>query len=252
MIMIYAKPSTILLSTFLALSLLACSSADATKPGTEKPHWTEAFPMPSLLAEAPTLVSMDDLKALLDQPWYAAIDVQGAANPVVTSLNTCREYFYNKTSDLRALREYEQSAFAELEMACEATRLLTNAANSSESFLPVTILDENTPQQLPKVVALITSTSERDKAMADAEKQVWADVNAISATERLSDYQVRYISPTTEQVLSEIGRGDFNGDGVEDVLLSSQDSVKGGSYANVRLFVLSMNENGEWLLLDSY
>lgn len=247
------KLTTTLLATFLVAVLEGCSHSETTNNAALEPHWTDAFSMPDLLAEVPVLTGMDDLQALLDQAWYAAIDVQHTANPEVRSLNTCKDYFANRTPELRALREYGQSAFAELQMACEATRLLLAARTSTESFLPSSVLDENTPQRFPKEFALVTSASEREKLMADPKLAVWGDVDEIVEVDKKSAHEVRYTAADGgEQTLSELGRGDFNQDGVEDVLVRSHDSVQGGSYANVRLFVLSANKHGRWSLLDRF
>ena len=39
-----------------------------------------------------------------------------------------------------------------------------------------------------------------------------------------------------------VARGDFDGDGVEDMLLSSSDAARGGSYRAVRMFVLTRRQ----------
>jgi len=49
-----------------------------------------------------------------------------------------------------------------------------------------------------------------------------------------------------------MGRGDFNVDGLEDVLISSRDSVEGGSYFDFGLFTLSVNEKGKWQLIEEF
>jgi hypothetical protein len=232
--------------------LVACSNAQQIKAQHTPPQWTEAFTMPSLLAEEVDVTTPQDIQALLSRQWYGAIDIRHAANSKVTSLDNCSSYFHNKTPQLRALSDNQQSAFAELKMACEATRLMANANASTRSFLPNPILSKTTPQQLPKSIALVTSQTEREKLMANPNKQVWGDINTITHIERLSDYQMRYSSQTGDQTLAEIGRGDINQDGIEDVLIQCQDSVAGGSYSNFRLFVFSVNQNGEWKLLEHY
>ena len=41
------------------------------------------------------------------------------------------------------------------------------------------------------------------------------------------------------QELALVAKGDFNGDGIEDMLITSRDSVEGGSYRAIRLFLLT-------------
>jgi hypothetical protein len=232
--------------------LVGCSNAQQIKAQHTPPQWTEAFAMPSLLAEGMEVTTLQDIQALLSRQWYDAIDIRHATNTKLTSLDNCSTYFQNKTPHLRALRDNEQSAFAEVQMACEATRLIANADVSTRSFLPNPILSKTTPQQLPKTIALVTSQTEREKLMANSSKQVWGDINTITRIEKVSDYQMRYISQAGVQTLAEIGRGDINQDGIEDVLILCRDSIAGGSYSNFRLFVFSVNQNGEWNLLEHY
>lgn len=54
------------------------------------------------------------------------------------------------------------------------------------------------------------------------------------------------------QALSVLGLGDFNGDGREDLLASVRDTVEGGSYFNLRLFVLTVTEGGNWQMEAEY
>ncbi len=74
----------------------------------------------------------------------------------------------------------------------------------------------------------------------------WGDVNDITEVNHVSEHRAEYRSVSGVQTLSVLGRGDFNDDEHEDILVSVQDSVEGGSYFNMRLFVISVNESGSW------
>jgi len=54
------------------------------------------------------------------------------------------------------------------------------------------------------------------------------------------------------QMLLLWGRGDFNGDGIEDLLVQSLDMLTGGTYRSMRLFVLTRRTvNGRLSVLSS-
>ncbi|APR67378.1 hypothetical protein CN03_10830 [Thalassolituus oleivorans] len=215
-------------------------------------QWTDAFVLPGLLADDVMTVSQQDIQTLFTKKWYASIDVKNTLKQGISTLSSCEMYFNNKTSDLRAIRDNEQSAFLELTSACEAGRLISNAAPSSKTYLPKQIISNDIASQLPKNLAFVTSKSEWKSVMTNASKQYWADINTIVEFERLSDYQAAYLSDGGKQVLSEIARGDFNSDGYEDVLLKIEDSLEGGSYSNIRLFGLTITVEGKWRLLAQY
>lgn len=219
---------------------------------TLPPQCTEAFALPSLLSDEARLTGPENIEALLSKPWYASISVQNARQSSVTSLDNCSAYFDNTSANLRAERDNEQNAFLELKLACEASRLLMKAEDSVKSFLPHPLFTEETPHKLPKSVALITSQKEFLKVQDDASTSRWSEVNTIRHFEEISPIQAFYTSESGVQKLSEVGRGDINHDGIQDILLLSEDSVEGGSYFNLRLFVLTVSDDGLWLVLEQY
>jgi hypothetical protein len=245
-----------LVLTIACVSLIGgfsgCSPVGAENPRSLTVTWTPEFSMPELLAEPVTLKSQQDLQSLLSRHWYAAIDVQTTGDSKPLSLNNCNEYFVNNAHSLHSLREHESSAFVELQIMCEATRLLANAKMAHRSYLPDSLLNPGLPRRLPKAVAFVTSETESERMQQDEAKQFWGDVNTITRTIKVSENEMEFHSDAGRQTLSVIGQGDMNGDGVQDVLLLSRDTVVGGSYANMRLFILTVNAEDRWELIDKY
>ncbi len=236
----------------ITLGLLGCTRDTPAQQQSIDVRWGSGFTMPTLLAESLTVRSQEDIAALLDKPWYAQIDIQNAKRADVNVLADCRSYFANKTPALRALRDSENNALMELRMMCEAAQLLATAGKSSESYLPDDVLTADAPNQFPKHMALVTSQVESEKIQQDASKQLWGEVNTITDTAGHSSQQMHFHSEAGLQQVSVVGRGDMNGDRIEDVVMLSRDSVEGGSYFNLRLFVLTVNRQGQWQLVSAH
>ncbi|MFL1405875.1 hypothetical protein ACJO2E_11100 [Marinobacter sp. M1N3S26] len=239
----------------LAFSIAACSgnASQGESAVVNYPvKWTDEFSMSNLVEGEPSISSQEDLRNLLGRPWYASIDVIKGDARAPEAIASCNDYFSVKGENLRVSRGQESSAFLELVVMCESTRLFVEATASAQSAIPAQPLTEELPERLPKSLALITSESEAQRIMTDPAISSWGDVNDITKMDRMSEHRVVYHLDSGQQTLSIHGRGDFNGDGDEDVLVSVQDTVEGGSYYDLRLFVLSVTESGEWVVDGQY
>lgn len=211
--------------------------------------WDTGFSMLSLLdSQDVTLNSVDDLEKLVDATWYAEVDV---INTKVgkAALGSCHDYFTKVKGTPRTANENEMSAYLELKIMCEATRLLMNAKDSKETFLPRNVLGETMPKLWPKAMALRISTEESRRDMENTELMSMNDVTPIVKYESHSKSKAAYFNKGGYQEVEIIGRGDANNDGVEDIFLVVRDHVEGGDYFNMRLFILSVDSKASWHLI---
>lgn len=245
-----------LIGLIAAGGIAACAGAPA-KQDELKAHalpvtWTQELGMASLLDQSPEVNTQKDLSELLGLPWYTSINIKAPELNKPQSVASCNEYFAVKTPELRAQKEQEYSALLELMMMCEATRLLSEASPAKQSNIPAQPLNAQLPEKLPNSIALVTSQSEWNRIKNDQGISTWGDVNAVSVAEQPSTHQIEFRSDAGLQTLSILGRGDFNEDGSEDLLLSVKDTVEGGSYFNLRLFVLTVIDQGDWQVEAAY
>ncbi|WP_347330021.1 hypothetical protein [Marinimicrobium locisalis] len=237
----------------LFISLLGgCSGGKATEKRAYTVSWYSGFKMPELLAEDVNVERRGELSGLLSKEWYAPVDIINTRGEEEGTVSSCEEYFQEVTPETRTLREHEMNAFVELAIMCRATKLLSSADNPRTSYIPESILNASSPDQLPPELALETSETESDKNRNDPTVQYWGDINKIRKLDAISPHVVDFYTTGGVQRLEPVGRGDFDGDGVEDVLISSRDSVDGGSYQHLRLFVLSVDAEGDWQIIKSY
>ncbi len=214
-------------------------------------EWTQELRMASLLSEKPTVNSQEDLSRLLTNSWYAGIYVKTDKEDDKI-LNNCNDFFAIKESGLRSQQEEENDALLELKIMCEATRLLSQATPARYSKIPADPLDAQLPTKLPKSLAFITSKSELDRIQRNHNLIYWGDVYSIKKVEPKSTHESIYYSNGGAQTLAVLGHGDTNGDKWDDILVTVRDTVEGGSYFNVRLFVLTVTAQNQWQVVAQY
>lgn len=231
------------LPALTAMSILALSACTGPSKSSNPLQVTlgSGFTLPALLLHPEPADKAQQPAHLLGKPWYAAIEVTTGQHAQPTMLNNCTDYLVASPA-VRPLREYETAAFTELAANCHAASLIAAAQPSRHSFIDNRLIDETLPQRIPSQLAMITSSSEQ--ALISSGK-TWVQVNTFTKfTAKLPDAGL-YEHHQGEQELAEMARGDFDGDGLEEVLLSSFDRVSGGSYAGMRLFLVSRKVSGQ-------
>lgn len=142
-------------------------------------------------------------------------------------------------------------AFLEFTVMCEAARVLMVSERSAVSYLPRVVLSELSPRLWPKEFALQTSAEEARRTNQNSKLVSWDDVTPITKYISKSGSNAFFYHQGGFQQVEVIGRGDTNKDGVEDLMLSVRDHADGGSYFNMRLFVLSVDSQNNWHLLKT-
>lgn len=199
-------------------------------------------------AAAAAPATRDAVELLLAEPWLNAIEVQretvdGAGLP--TTLESCSGYL--EVADLRVrpiAGGFTGTIFQANALDCQAATLTLAAQPAAISYLRSLAFDETLPDRLPWQVAMIVSGAEAQRIAAERPHATWRQALFGPLTEFSScgPHCGKYVEPGAEQVVRLVARGDFDGDGVEDVLLSSYDAATGGSYRAVRMFMLTRRQ----------
>lgn len=220
----------------LALSVMLCACAGAPVSDTTLPVTVgSGFLLPSLLDEAENDLNPDHALRWLDQRWYAEAEVMAGDHGQGLTLDNCRDYLA-APQPLNPVRSQEMAAFSELAVNCIAAELIATGKASRQSYIERRLVDENLPQRMPSMLAMVTSVSEWSRVEPG---QTWAQVNADASFTATGEDAGRYAHGGSIQELAELARGDFTGDGLEDVLLTSFDYVQDGNYTARRLFLIS-------------
>lgn len=237
------------------VSLFSCASMPGngkviqaevvTKQNTTAVSWYSGYTMPTLLAKPIQPASTSDLTEINRRNWYSEAEVIfDEINPKEKfTLSSCNDYLARSVRShlrLRTVKPSDNGPFMDIALMCRATQLMQTAKKAERSFLEAIHFDENLPKLLPKAIAMVISGSEWARIDADKPIKSWNDVNPIIKVEKLGPFQARYHDDSGgRQELALVAKGDFDGDGTEDMLITSDDHVEGGSYFAIRLFLLT-------------
>lgn len=122
---------------------------------------------------------------------------------------------------------------------CKAAKDIVGSTESTSSFLNDLELNKELPTKLPKQLAMVISTTESEKIFSNPKFVTWGDVNKMTDIDVGNQYNATYNHTGAKQEIELIARADFDSDGIEDVLISSRDSVENGSYSALRIFLIT-------------
>jgi len=220
------------------LSLTACAEKIPKQLANTLPVKVySGLQLGALLNQAITSNNVADIKTMLNKDWYSAVNVKSLKLPGSTyAIKSCTEYFKLVDKALTTVRENESSAFAEFVLMCQAAKVIIEAKPSKHSFLDDLKFDKKLPNKLPKQIAMVISTTESKRLNENSKLVSWGDVNKINKVDVINNVKAIYHHQGSTQEIELMAKGDFNNDGIEDMLVSSRDSVVGGSYNALRVY----------------
>ena len=212
-------------TALLALSSCASRTIAADAPAV---WWSPAL----------ELKSLRDVDARLAAPFPDAVDM--AREREVIEAGNCRALL-----DLRA-KGYEPAGGSlgytrerHHGAVCTALVALKSAAPAKTSHLSDFRLSSRSPEVLPPILAAsFVHSGDAAALKAEAQGTSWRDYEPRLAARTDGDELV--VSGGTWEVRVQVyARGDFNGDGLDDLLVRAAESATGGSYAAARLVLLT-------------
>lgn len=222
----------------------ACGTSKAPRTGYDV-EWIEGGDA------APA--TRESMERRLSQPWPDEEAVRGEAageeQPPVM-LGSCRDYLDVADQQVRPVEGggggLAFSIFQARVLSCEAMALTLAAQPAVVSHLRGLVFDETLPDQLPWEVAMIISSAEAGRIATGRPQATWREAlfEPLTGFSSCGTYCGHYSDPGSEQAVSLVARGDFDGDGIEDVLLGSYDAATGGSYRTTRMLLLTRREPG--------
>ncbi|MGF1724095.1 hypothetical protein [Photobacterium nomapromontoriensis] len=232
----------------LLLTLQGCTFTPTNDDISKIPvTWSTGFTLPKLLISPVSLHSINDIPNLITANWYDYFSVKNRNNEKF-DIYSCQDYFSHK--NITPVNAFDINPFLNIIMMCEAAKYLLDAKPSQQSYLPISILDKYLPLYLPKELALQTSTNAHKRTIENINLTFWQDILPIINFEYISDSKAIYHFDNGYQEVEIVGRGDINHDNIEDLIIIVRDSLNDGSYFNLRLFILSVNKNNEWHIIE--
>lgn len=183
--------------------------------------------------------SQSSLAAALDAPWETPMQVTNGHD--TAQVPSCRALLGLADTYEPAVAS-DFASFQDLRARCRAVALLAKARPSKVSWLHAFSLDAHAPSRLPAAFAFAVSPEDDQRVTeASALGKPWSATEAVDLLEQASPRQARYGGDASEQNVAIVGYGDFNGDGVEDLLLLSHGRLTEGSLKSTRLFAITQD-----------
>jgi hypothetical protein len=166
---------------------------------------------------------------------------EGTAHP--TGIENCAQFLAKckpGSHDCGASADREFLAQRSTLADCTVLAELEDAKPARRSSVADLKWDERVLQLLPPQLSISVSEEARRAAELAAQRgESWPKFDTSAHAEAKGMDQVEVRGKGFSQRLVLWGRGDFNGDGVEDLLVQSLDTLTEGTYRNTRLFILT-------------
>ncbi len=133
---------------------------------------------------------------------------------------------------------------------CEVARRLKEARPARASFVTSFRFDEAAPDYLPAMLDLGGSCEYACRLhIANAHRIPWSEFDTIEQVEAKGDHEVEIITAGSQNTVKLMARADFNGDGLEDLLVRTTGSARGGTLSASSLYVLSRDADDSVLFV---
>ena len=207
--------------------------------------WYEGLSISFSLKEPVELSDVKQIESLLEAEWYSHFTVfSGRKSENKAIVKSCIDYISIRGKGYTPLQSNAAGPFMNIAMKCSAIQALSQAKLATKSYMLDLVPDKSLPGKLPKQLAFMTSSSDYERMIKDANIKTITDVYKINKTEIKDKKTAHYHHPGGIQEVTLVGVGDFNGDQIQDALLLVQNNVDGGSFSSTHLYSLTRRQIG--------
>jgi hypothetical protein len=220
-----------LLGAFIFVNIACASNEQFIDPSYSEHNKTNGY-----FTEPVIVTTSAEMVRALALPWYFS-DNMRHDNGKVVDVNSCASMIELTTQGYSALKTNEQEMFDAMFHICKTWQIMADFKASKQSFLGDIEFNKAFSNITPPQLALVIS---RDDERRLAKSASWEDMSQIKSVEKLNNEQAIFVDSTGgKQKITLMAKGDYNGDGIEDVLFYMENSVEGGSYSSVYAYVLT-------------
>jgi hypothetical protein len=183
-------------------------------------------------------------------------DKNGSTEGMDAIVDNCEKLFSANEKSLGPI-PIELSAYQYMALKCYIGKAISRAKSSKMSYVANWVLDKSTVKQLPPQLAFIISSDDQEavgraEARHDPLGAMFPSAN-ISLKAVKDNHHVVVDDGVSVQEMALVAKGDFNGDGVEDLLVSSENHLSGGRYRQYGLYVVTrLKKGGALTLVKTY
>ncbi|MFL0809742.1 MAG: hypothetical protein K6L76_04950 [Agarilytica sp.] len=230
--------SQIKIGAMVLLGMLSVSCTGAANNDSAKQSLPVfVHPDVNVAAYLPSDESNISLSAQLTARWVLSVDMQAEHVKTPSAVDSCQSAL---KADVSGAEPSVPSMYVTFQYAvaqCRAVFLASRLTSAEKSFLNNFSLNESGIQALP--IALLFKASTVEKAKLEQQFTRIGEAAVIKDISKTDEYEVSYSVGSGQQALKLLGRGDLNGDNIEDLILQVTNSVEDGSYRTTELFVLT-------------
>lgn len=228
----------------LLLSLLP--SMNAVSAEVEIPTYYSQHNQSTVFFVKPVdAVSSADFISMYDTKWYYEESLKHDESGD-KQVSTCADLVGSLNAGYRSQTNDEYDYISAVNHLCVTWREIAKLGVSDKTYLDSLQLNKSLASVLPPQIAMTISKHDKSRLMT---MPSWDAMSAMMNVTPLNHDQAIFETKTSTQKLTVMAKGDYNKDGVEDVLVYLEDNVKGGTYSAVRAFVLTRLEGGDTFTL---
>ncbi|OQQ03247.1 ATPase [Vibrio campbellii] len=166
-------------------------------------------------------------------------------------VSNCKDLANASSAGFTAAKAYEYGAFKAYLTQCQTWSEMAKLAASKRSYISKFKLDDRFPSLAPSALAFVISNESAEKAKT---LLTWDEADRIQRTQVASPVRAEYFDATDGfQVITIVAKGDYNADGIEDIVIEKKNSVLSGSYSSSHGYVLTrMSEQALFTVLAEW
>ncbi len=166
-------------------------------------------------------------------------------------VSNCQDLATANSMGFTAAKAYEYGAFKAYLTQCQTWSEMAKLAASKRSYISKFKLDDSFPSLAPSALAFVISNESAEKAKT---LSTWDEADRIQRIQVASPVRAEYFDATDGfQVVTIVAKGDYNADGIEDIVIEKENSVLSGSYSSSHGYVLTrMSEQALFTVLAEW
>lgn len=236
-----------LLATF-ALTLLVSEGVIASE--LIQPQYLDSERTDLFFAREVAQPSKENIEMRNSFDWGYGLELSGASGET-KSVSNCKDLANANSAGFTAAKAYEYGAFKAYLTQCQTWSEIAKLIASERSFISDFKLDDSFPKFAPSALAFVISDESAKKAK---KLSTWGKADHIQRTRIVSELRAEYYDATDGfQVITVVAKGDYNLDGIEDIVITKENSVLSGSYSSSHGYVLTrMSEKALFTVLAAW
>ena len=234
----------------LALTIIPLTACANIEVNDIAPTYNLKSNTRGLFIDPVTSDSLEQVNTLLNKQWYFTKVLTLDGKPDM-DVNSCKTLLKAANENYKTTNYQAESILKDFKKTCSTWRDMGQLTPSNKSFLSSFKHSLALPKQMPPELALIISNDD-ERRLAKASS--WDEMSHIQKIVPVNDAQAIYYDNSGGiQRLTIMAKGDYNQDGIEDMVLYIENSVEGGDYySSYNYIVTQLTADAPYTLIKQF